>query len=78
MAQRKPEEKTTMDQVLKLADQLTPEEQEQLVEQLKLQWLRRALEDGEESLKRNGGIPADEVFAELQQRAEERLRKSQQ
>ena len=47
MAQRKPEEKTTLAHVLKLADQLTPEEQEQLVEQMKLQWLRRALDEGE-------------------------------
>lgn len=78
MAQRKPKEKTTLDQVLKLAHQLTPEEQEQLVEQMKLQWLRRALEEGEESLKLHGGIPAEEVLAELKQRAEDRLRKSRQ
>lgn len=30
MAQRKPEEKVTLDQVLQLVDKLTPEEQEQL------------------------------------------------
>jgi hypothetical protein len=55
MAQCKPEEKATLDQVLKLADQLTPEEQEQLVEQLKLQCLRRELgkaEDERRSSKR--------------------------
>jgi hypothetical protein len=78
MAQRKPEEKTTLAQVLKLAVQLTFDDQDKLVEQIKLQWLGRALEEGEESLKRDGGIAAEEVFAELKQRAEERLRKSQQ
>lgn len=71
MAQRQPEEKTTLDQVLKLADQLTPEEQEQLVEQMKLHWLRRALAEGEESYKRHGGIPAEEVFRRLRDRHEQ-------
>lgn len=72
MAQRKPEEKTTLDQVLKLADQLTPEEQEQLVEEMKLQWLRRALDEGEESIRQHGTRPAEEVFAELKERYERR------
>lgn len=72
MAQRKPEEKTTLDQVLKLADQLTPEEQEQLVEEMKLQWLRRALDEGEESVRQHGTRPAEEVFAELKERYERR------
>jgi hypothetical protein len=43
VAQRKPEEKTTLEQVINLANQLAPEEQEQLVERIKLQWLRRAI-----------------------------------
>ncbi|MGH9547923.1 MAG: hypothetical protein ACRD3W_01060 [Terriglobales bacterium] len=72
MAKPKPEDKTTLDQVLKLVDQLTPEEQEQLVEEVKLQWLRRALEEGEESLKQHGGIPAEKVFADLKDRYERR------
>jgi hypothetical protein len=76
MAQRKPEGKISLEQVLKQAVQLTPEDQEQLVEQIKLQWLRRALRDGEESLRKDGGLPAEVVIEELRQRAEERLRKS--
>lgn len=72
MAQPKPEDKTTLDQVLKLVDQLTPEEQEQLVEEVKLQWLRRELGKAEESLERGEGIPADQVFAELKERYERR------
>lgn len=78
MAQPKPEDKTTVDQILKLVNQLTPKEQEELVEEMKLQWLRRELGKAEESLARGEGIPGEVVLEELRQRAEERLRKSQQ
>jgi hypothetical protein len=64
--------------VTALAETLIPDEQEELLEELKLVWLRRALDEAEESKKKHGTIPAEEVFAELRQRAEERLRKSQQ
>jgi hypothetical protein len=37
MAQRKPEEQTTFDQVLKLVENLGMEAQEQLIEEMKLQ-----------------------------------------
>ena len=43
MAQRKPEEQNTFDQVLNLVEELTPEAQEQRLEEMKLQWLRREL-----------------------------------
>ncbi len=36
MAQRKPEEQTTFDQVLKLVESLMPEAQEQLIDEMKL------------------------------------------
>ena len=65
MAQRKPEERTTLDQVLKLADQLTPEEQDKLVDELKLAWLRRAIAEGEESIRQQGTRDAEEVFSEV-------------
>ena len=64
--------------VTALAETLIPDEQDELLEELKLVWLRRALDEAEESKKKHGTIPAKEVFAELRQRAEERLRKSQQ
>ena len=48
MAQRTPEEKSTFDQVLTLVENLTPEAQEQLVEEMELQWLRRELGKAEE------------------------------
>ena len=64
--------------VLKLVDRLAAGEQEKLLDELKLVWLRRAVDEGEASLRLHGGIPAEEVFAELEQRAKARLRKSQQ
>lgn len=56
----------TQQKVLALAERLKPDEQGELLEELKLVWLRRALRQGEESLKKQGGIPADEVFERLQ------------
>jgi hypothetical protein len=57
-------------QAFSLAVQLTPEEQEELLDELKLVWLRRALDEGEDSLRQHGGIPADEVFDRLQAKYE--------
>lgn len=70
MAQRKPEDKATFEQVLKLAEQLAPAEQEKLVDELKLAWLRRAIAEGEESYRKHGGIPAEEVFDRLREKYE--------
>jgi hypothetical protein len=72
MAQRKPEEQNTFDQVLKLVENLTPEAQEQLVEEMKLQWLRRELGEAEAQLRRGEGIPAEEAFALLEERYKSR------
>lgn len=65
MAQRKPEEKNTLDQVLKLVDQLTPEEQDKLINELKLAGLRRAIAEGEESIRQFGTRDAQEFFSEM-------------
>lgn len=73
MAQRKPEENTTLDQVLKLVSQLTPEEQQILSEEFsKLQELRHKCAQAEASLDRGEGVPAEEVFAELEAEYEDR------
>jgi hypothetical protein len=64
--------------VLKLADKLTPDEQEALLNELKPVWLRLAIREGEESSGLHGCIPAEEVFAELEQRLKGRLRKTRQ
>lgn len=65
MAQRKPEEKATLEQVLKLADQLTPEEQDKLMDELKLQWLRRAIGEAEKSVAEGRVHTLEEVEARL-------------
>jgi hypothetical protein len=65
MAQRKPEEKATLDRVLKLVDQLSPEEQDQLVDEIKLRALRRAVEEGEESIRQHGTLDGEEVFTSV-------------
>ncbi len=76
MAQQKPEG-ASMDEILRLVELLSPEDQEQLVDDIKLQWLRRELAKAEASLERGEGIPGEVVLAELRQRAEDRLKKSQ-
>lgn len=69
MAQRKPEEKATLDEVLILACQLSPEDQAVISEEFeKLQWLRRKMAEAESSLDRGEGIPAEQAFAELEER----------
>jgi hypothetical protein len=68
MAQQKPEEYVTLDQVLKLVDQLSTKEQEQLVERMKLEWLRKEVHKGIEQANRGELIDGDVVFGELKQR----------
>ncbi len=54
--------------MLKLVENLTPEAQEQLIEEMKLQWLRREFGRAEDELRRGEGVPGDQVFAELRER----------
>lgn len=63
MAQQKPER---IDQILRLVDELSAEEHEQLIEQMNQQWLRKALDEGEESSRLHGTRPAGEFLAELE------------
>lgn len=71
MAQRKPDESITLTQVLKLVDQLTPDEQRQLGQTLsKLEELRVAVDIGIKQLDQGLGIPAEEAFQRLQERYE--------
>lgn len=65
MAQQKREDETMIDQVLRLAGQLSLEEQERLVEEMKLRWLRKAIDDGEDSIRQHGTRPAEDIFTEL-------------
>lgn len=61
MAQQIPDDNTTLDQVVKLVDRLSLAEQEQLVEQIKLKWLRRAIDEADESLALGKTISLEEL-----------------
>ena len=67
MAKQEPEP-ITVKEILKLVDRLSPEDHEQLVEDMKLQWLRREVKKGIEQADHGELINGDEVFAELKQR----------
>ncbi len=67
MALPQPEEKTTKDQVLRLVSQLTPESQEEVIEELKLQWLQRELQKGIDQADRGEVVEGDEVFRQLRE-----------
>lgn len=73
MAQPKPEDTNKLNQILKLVEQLSPEAREKLMEELKLQELRREIEVGLEQTQRGKVLPAEEVLARLQERAAQRL-----
>jgi hypothetical protein len=65
MAQRKPEEQVTLSQVLKLAHQLTPEEQSKLLAQLKIEELQRDLQVGIDEADRGQLISEEQVLQHL-------------
>lgn len=65
--------KPTLDQVLKLVDQLSAEEREQLMQELKAEDFRRAIQIGIEAADRGELTPADEVIARLRKKAQSRL-----
>lgn len=75
MAQRKPEEQTTFDQVLKLVENLAPEAQEQLVEEMKLRWLRQALAQAEKSVAEGKVHSEEEALARLDEHRRQFLEK---
>ena len=66
MAQRKPDPQTTFDQVLKLVADLAPDEQDKLVEEMKLQWLRRALDEGEKDSGAGKVLTLDQMEKRLE------------
>lgn len=72
-----PKEKPTVEQVLRLVEELTPEERAQVREEMDLQELKRKIQIGLEQSKRGEVFDGEVVLAELKARAEERLRKSQ-
>jgi hypothetical protein len=67
MAQSKPQ-RVSVEEVLKLVDQLSTEDQEQVFEEMKLHSLRRELQKGADELDRGEGVPGEQVIAELKAR----------
>jgi replicative DNA helicase len=78
MAQRKPDEQSNFDQVLKLVENLTPEQQDRLVEQIKLQWLRRALAEAEESVAQGRVLTEEELEKRLDAKRREIVERQKQ
>jgi hypothetical protein len=69
------QEKPTVEQVIKLVDQLTPDERDQVLSQLNHEKLKRAIQVGIDQADRGDVVDGETVLADLRQRAEERLRK---
>jgi hypothetical protein len=69
-------EKTSFNQVLKLASQLAPKEQEKLVQAMQLEELRREIMIGVKEIEQGEGIPGEQVFQHLRARHNELVRKS--
>lgn len=68
MAQRKPEEKVTVDQVLKLVNQLSPEEQGTLRHKLDDSWSadwRALIKEVDEQNKDTPPLSEEEIVAEM-------------
>jgi len=65
MAQRKPEENAKIQQVLKLVHELTAQEQQQLLEQLKFENLRREIQIGIDQADRGELISVEELNERL-------------
>jgi hypothetical protein len=70
-------QKPTVEQVIKLVDQLTPDERDQVLDQLNYEKLQRAIQIGIEQAGRGEVVDGEIVLAQLRQRAEDRLRKTQ-
>jgi hypothetical protein len=63
-----PKEKPTVEQVLKLVEELTPDERAQVREELDLQELRRNIQISIEQSERGEVIDGDEVFRQMWER----------
>jgi len=74
MAQRKPEEKVTVDQLLKLVNQLSPEEQGKLRHKLDESWSaewRALIKEVDEQNKDTQPLSEEEIMAEVKAAREE-------
>jgi hypothetical protein len=74
MAQRRTSEDRTIEQVLKLVGELSPEGREEVLEQLKLDGMRREIQKGIDSADRGEIIHAGVVLNRLRKRTEQRTK----
>jgi len=64
MAQQKPH-RQTIDEILKLVDLLSAEEQAEFDERMKLRWLRRAVDQADESMAQGKLVSQEELDRRL-------------
>lgn len=67
MSLQKPEG-TSIAEILKLVSLLSPDEQDELMEEMKLRWLRREIKKGVDQADRGELLDGDTVFTELRER----------
>ncbi|HEY9772392.1 MAG TPA: hypothetical protein V6C81_01135 [Planktothrix sp.] len=77
MAKSDPSKQSAFEQVLKLARELAPEEQDRLVEQMKLDWLKREVQIGLDQLANGDWVDGEEFLQELKLRAKQRSKDTQ-
>lgn len=65
-------QKPTVDQVLRLVDQLSAEEREQLMQELRAEDFKRDIQQGIEAAERGELKDADEVIARLRKKVQSR------
>jgi hypothetical protein len=65
MAQRKPEERAAIERVLKLVEELSPEGRQELMNQLKLEDLRREIQKGIDASERGEVVSLEEMNRRL-------------
>lgn len=63
-----PKEKPTVEQMLQLVEELTPEEREQFLDEISLRELRRKIQTGIAEADRGELIDGDEVFRQMRER----------
>ncbi len=65
MAQRKPEERAAIENVLRLVDELSPEAREEVLNQLMLEDVRREIRKGLDSAERGEVFTEEEALVRL-------------
>lgn len=79
MAQRKEEhEESNLETVLRLVNQLTPEEQEKVADELELQWQRRAVAQAEKSVAEGRVLTEEQLWQRIEGKRQEIINRQKQ